>query len=111
MTDRLPVNLQIIFDDGQTLFLHSEQIAAFKLELKGAVLPDGINEPTKKDVIGHLFQLTIGFAIAIEGIDPEADSVNDSIAPYLISYKDIPPLKDSVELPAPSGLEDLSEAT
>lgn len=109
MADRLPVNLQIIFNDGQALFLHSEQIAAFKLEAKGAVLPEGIDSPTKADVVGHLYQLTIGFAIGIDGIDAEAESVNDSLTPYLISYKDIPPLKDDVELPAPSGLKSISE--
>jgi len=104
MRDRQPVNLTLIFNDGQALFLHDQQMLSFALEAKGVALEEGIENPTRSDVVGHLFQLSVGFVIASGGVDAEADNVNDALAPYLIHFTEIPPINPNAKPPAPSSL-------
>lgn len=99
MPDRTPANITVVFDDGQTLFIHGEQMSAFTLKTIGVALPDEIVNPLPEDAVGYFFQLTVGFLLGASAVNTEADNINKAIEPYLVNFKKLPPLSPDIQVP------------
>ena len=73
MADRKPVSMVVIFDDGQALFLHSEQMAAFGLRYAGTAFPEelAVEGASREDVVGYAFEIMANFVLAPGGVNAE----------------------------------------
>jgi len=86
MSDRKPTVMSIVFDDGMTMLIGSDQMVNYRMEVVGSAVDKDadVEIPEFEDLEGLVFELQLGFVIPVEGLDLEAPAVDSMILPNLI---------------------------